>query len=48
VVEALVNSQAAYDIAPQVLASVIRISTHARIYVQPSTLLRHWSSVASC
>jgi uncharacterized protein len=36
--EALVNSQAAYGMAPQVLASVIRISTHARIYVQPSTV----------
>ncbi|HXW90764.1 MAG TPA: hypothetical protein VEK33_09475, partial [Terriglobales bacterium] len=36
--EALANAQAAYGIAPQVLASVIRISTHARIYVQPSTL----------
>ena len=36
--EALVNGQAAYGMAPQVLASVIRISTHARIYVQPSTL----------
>ena len=35
--EALVNAEAAYGIAPQVLASVIRISTHARIYVQPST-----------
>ena len=36
--EVLVNAQAAYGTAPQVLASVIRISTHARIYVQPSTL----------
>lgn len=36
--EALVNAQAAYGIAPQVLASVIRISTHTRIYAQPSTL----------
>jgi uncharacterized protein len=36
--EALVNAQSAYGIAPQVLASVIRISTHARIYIQPSTL----------
>ena len=35
--EALVNAQSAYGIAPQVLASVIRISTHARIYIQPST-----------
>lgn len=30
--EALVNAQAAYGIAPQLLASVIRISTHTRIY----------------
>lgn len=36
--EALVNAQAAYGMAPEVLASVIRISTHSRIYVQPSTL----------
>lgn len=36
--EALVNDQGAYGIAPQVLASVIRISTHTRIYAQPSTL----------
>jgi toxin-antitoxin system PIN domain toxin len=37
-VETLVNAPAAYGMAPQVLASVIRISTHPRIYVQPSTL----------
>ena len=36
--EALLNAPAAFGIAPQVLASVIRISTHRRIYVQPSTL----------
>jgi toxin-antitoxin system PIN domain toxin len=36
--EALINAPAAYGISPQVLASVIRISTHARIYVRPSTL----------
>jgi len=36
--EALVNAQAAYGMAPRVPASVIRISTHARIFVQPSTL----------
>lgn len=34
--EALLNAPAAYGMAPQVLASVIRISTHPRIYVQPS------------
>jgi uncharacterized protein len=36
--EALVNAPTAYGMAPQVLASVIRISTHPRIYVQPSIL----------
>lgn len=35
--EALVNAPAAYGISPQVLASLVRISTHRRIYVQPST-----------
>lgn len=36
--ETLVNGRATYGMAPRVLASVIRISTHARIYFQPSTL----------
>lgn len=36
--EELVNAPAAYGVAAQVLASVIRISTHPRIYAQPSTL----------
>ena len=36
--ETLLNGPAAYGIAPQVLAAVIRISTHPRIYVQPSTV----------
>jgi uncharacterized protein len=36
--ETLVNAPAAYGMAPQVLASVIRIGTHGRIYVQPNTL----------
>lgn len=36
--EAVVNGSEAYGISPQVLASVIRISTHPRIYAQPSTL----------
>ena len=36
--EGVVNAPAAYGIAPQVLASVIRISTHARIFAQPSAL----------
>jgi len=34
----LVNGDEAYGISPQVLCSVIRVSTHARIYVKPSTL----------
>lgn len=33
----VVNGEAAYGISPQVLASVIRIGTHRRIYVHPST-----------
>jgi hypothetical protein len=36
--EALVNAPAAYGMAPQALASVVRISTDPRIYVQPGTL----------
>jgi len=36
--DAAVNGEAAYGIAPQVLASLVRISTHPRVYVQPSTL----------
>ena len=34
----LVNGVAAYGMAPQVLASVIRICTHPRIFTQPSSL----------
>lgn len=36
--EEVVNGEAAYGIAPQALASLIRISTHRRIYLQPSQL----------
>jgi toxin-antitoxin system PIN domain toxin len=36
--DTLVNGEAAYGISPQVLASVIRIGTHRRIYVHPSTM----------
>ncbi len=36
--EDTVNGSAAYGISPQVLASVVRICTHARIYKQPSAL----------
>ena len=35
--DTVVNGEAAYGISPQVLASVIRIATHRRIYVHPST-----------
>ena len=35
--ENVVNGEAAYGISPQVLASVVRIGTHRRIYVHPST-----------
>jgi toxin-antitoxin system PIN domain toxin len=35
--ENVVNGEAAYGISPQVLAAVIRIGTHRRIYVHPST-----------
>ncbi len=34
--ESVVNGEMAYGIAPQVLASLMRIATHARIYAQPS------------
>lgn len=36
--EQLVNAHAAYGVSPQVLSSVVRISTHPRIYAQPSRL----------
>ncbi len=36
--EAVVNGAAAFGMSPQVLASVVRISTHRGIFVQPSTL----------
>ena len=32
-----INGDSAYGMAPQVLASLVRISTHRRIYVHPST-----------
>ena len=35
--ESIINGPAAYGIAPQVLASVIRISMHPRIYARPSS-----------
>jgi toxin-antitoxin system PIN domain toxin len=36
--EAVVNGSAAYAIAPQVLASFVRICTHRRIFARPSAL----------
>jgi toxin-antitoxin system PIN domain toxin len=35
--ESVVNGPAAYGIAPQVLASVVRLTTHTRIYRRPSS-----------
>lgn len=35
--ESVVNGRAAYGIAAQVLASVVRITTHPRIYTHPSS-----------
>ena len=35
--ESVVNGPAAYGIAPQVLASFVRITTHMRIYRRPSS-----------
>lgn len=34
----VVNGDAAYGMSPQVLASVIRLSTHPRVFVRPSRL----------
>jgi len=36
--EELVNGDEAYGISPQVLCSVVRVSTHPRIYARPSGL----------
>jgi uncharacterized protein len=36
--ENVVNGPAAYGMSPQVLASVVRIATHPRIFVKPSSL----------
>ena len=36
--ETIVNGSAAYGVAPQVLASVVRICTHPRIFARPSSL----------
>ena len=37
-VEDLVNGQEAYAMSPQVLASVVRLSTHPRVFASPSRL----------
>jgi toxin-antitoxin system PIN domain toxin len=36
--DATVNGEAPYGIAPQTLASLVRISTHSGVYVHPSDL----------
>ena len=36
--EGVVNGEARYGMSPQVLSGVVRIATHARIFVQPSSL----------
>jgi uncharacterized protein len=35
--ESVVNGSAAYGISPQVLAGLVRITTHRRIYAKPSS-----------
>jgi uncharacterized protein len=35
--ESVINGSAAYGIAPQVLASLVRICTHPRIFARPSS-----------
>jgi toxin-antitoxin system PIN domain toxin len=37
--EGVVNGAAAYGVAPQVLASVVRICTHPRIFAQPDPVV---------
>ncbi|MEO8680015.1 MAG: type II toxin-antitoxin system VapC family toxin [Vicinamibacterales bacterium] len=34
--DALINGDAAYGMAPQVLSAVVRLTTHPKIFVQPS------------
>jgi uncharacterized protein len=36
--ESVVNAPAAYGVSPQVLCGVVRVCTHPRIFVQPSSL----------
>jgi uncharacterized protein len=37
-VDEVVNGSAAYGMSPQVLASVVRLATHPRVFVSPSRL----------
>ena len=45
--DAVTNGNMAYGMSPQVLAGVIRVTTHPRIFVQPSRLadVLHFTSV---
>jgi len=36
--ESVINGPSAYGVAPQVLASVVRICTHRRVFAHPSSL----------
>jgi len=36
--EGAVNGESAYAISPQVLSSVVRLATHPRVFVRPSTV----------
>lgn len=36
--ESVLNGPSAYGVAPQVLASLVRICTHSRVFVRPSSL----------
>ncbi len=36
--EAVVNGEAGYGMAPQVLSGVVRITTHPKVFVEPSSL----------
>lgn len=36
--DSIVNGETAYGMSPQVLSAVVRVSTHPRIYRQPSAL----------
>lgn len=37
--EGAVNGESAYAISPQVLSSVVRLATHPRVFVRPSTVV---------